>query len=133
MTHRPMVLVLDYGAQYSQLIARRIREAHVYCEIHPCSLSVAQIRVLSPDAIVMSGGPQSVYDVNAPSSDPAIFELGVPVLGICYGLQLMAKQLGGVVASSPHREYGPATLEIIEELGIFAAFSKGEETSVWMS
>jgi GMP synthase (glutamine-hydrolysing) len=128
-----MVLVLDYGAQYSQLIARRIREAHVYCEIHPCNLPVEQIRALNPDAIVMSGGPQSVYDANAPASDPALFALGVPVLGICYGLQLMAKQLGGHVASSSHREYGPATLRIADPTGIFAAFSSNEETSVWMS
>lgn len=133
MTHRPMVLVLDYGAQYSQLIARRIREAHVYCEIHPCNLPVEKIRALHPDAVVMSGGPQSVYDDHAPSSDPAILELGVPVLGICYGLQLMAKQLGGKVAPSEHREYGPSTLQISEATGIFAAFSKGEETPVWMS
>jgi len=128
-----MVLVLDYGAQYSQLIARRIREAHVYCEIHPCHLPIEQIRAIRPDAIVMSGGPQSVYDANAPTSNPILFELGVPVLGICYGLQLMALQLGGHVAPSTHREYGPATLRIVEPSGIFAAFSANEDTSVWMS
>ena len=133
MTHRPLVLVLDYGAQYSQLIARRIREAHVYCEIHPCTLSLQQIRNLGPAAIVMSGGPQSVYDPNAPSSDAAIFELGLPILGICYGLQLMALQLGGRVEPSQHREYGPATLRIAEPVGIFESFSTEEELSVWMS
>ena len=133
MTHRPLVLVLDYGAQYSQLIARRIREAHVYCEIHPCTLSLSQIRSLAPDAIVMSGGPQSVYDANAPTSDPGIFELGLPILGICYGLQLMALQLGGRVEPSQHREYGPATVQVTEPAGIFESFSSEEGLSVWMS
>ncbi len=112
MTHRPLVIVLDYGAQYSQLIARRIRECHVYCEIHPCTTPLAKIRELEPSAIVMSGGPQSVYDADSPTSDPGIFELGIPVLGICYGEQLMAKQLGGRVEGSDEREYGPAMLRI---------------------
>ena len=133
MTHRPLVLVLDYGAQYSQLIARRIREAHVYCEIHPCTLSLSEIRNLAPDAIVMSGGPQSVYDANAPASDPGIFELELPILGICYGLQLMGLQLGGRVEPSQHREYGPATVQVTEPAGIFESFSSEEALSVWMS
>jgi GMP synthase (glutamine-hydrolysing) len=128
-----MVLVLDYGAQYSQLIARRIREAHVYCEIHPCTTPLEKIRDMNPDAIVMSGGPQSVYDANAPASDPGLFGLGLPILGICYGQQLMALQLGGRVASSAHREYGPAILRIKDASGILAPFSAGEETDVWMS
>lgn len=133
MSHRPLVLVLDYGAQYSQLIARRIRECHVYCEIHPCTTALAKIRELSPSAIVMSGGPQSVYDPDSPTSDPGIFDLRVPVLGICYGEQLMAKQLGGRVEGSDDREYGPAQLRIHEPIGIFASFTAGEEASVWMS
>ena len=87
MLHRPFVLVLDYGAQYSQLIARRIRECHVYCEIHPCTITLEDVRKLQPDAIVMSGGPQSVYDPESPTSDPGIFDLGVSILGICYGEQ----------------------------------------------
>ena len=133
MSHRPLVLVLDYGAQYSQLIARRIRECHVYCEIHPCTTSLQKIRELQPSAIVLSGGPQSVYDPESPTSDSGVFDLGVPVLGICYGEQLMAKQLGGRVEPSDEREYGPAMLQIEEPLGIFASFTKNEKVSVWMS
>ena len=133
MTHRPFVLVLDYGAQYSQLIARRIRECHVYCEVHPCTLELQRIREMCPAAIVMSGGPQSVYDASAPSSDVGIFELGIPVLGICYGQQLMALQLGGNVESTAHREYGPATVNVAEPTGIFGPFARGEAISVWMS
>ncbi len=133
MSHRPAVLILDYGAQYSQLIARRIRECHVYCEIHPCTISLDKIRELQPSAIVLSGGPQSVYDVGAPTSDPGVFELGLPVLGICYGEQLMAKQLGGRVEASPNREYGPAVLHVSESIGIFAPFAAKEELTVWMS
>jgi GMP synthase (glutamine-hydrolysing) len=133
MPHHPLVIVLDYGAQYSQLIARRIRECHVYCEIHPCTAPLEKIRELRPSAIVMSGGPQSVYDADAPASDPGIFDLGVPVLGICYGEQLMAKQLGGRVEGGHDREYGPAMLRIKETIGIFASFSADEEVAVWMS
>ena len=133
MLHRPFVLVLDYGAQYSQLIARRIRECHVYCEIHPCTVTLEDVRKLQPDAIVMSGGPQSVYDPESPTSDPGIFDLGVSILGICYGEQLMAKQLGGRVEASPEREYGPAILHITESIGLFAPFAANEELTVWMS
>jgi len=133
MLHRPFVLVLDYGAQYSQLIARRIRECHVYCEIHPCTITLEDVRKLQPDAIVMSGGPQSVYDPESPTSDPGIFDLGVSILGICYGEQLMAKQLGGRVEASPEREYGPAILHITESIGLFAPFAANEELTVWMS
>lgn len=133
MQTRQTVLILDYGAQYTQLIARRIRESHVYCEIQPCTLPLDKIRALSPRAIVMSGGPQSVYAPDSPKSDPGIFDLGVPVLGICYGEQLMAHQLGGKVESSAEREYGPAKLRITENIGIFSPFEPGEETSVWMS
>ena len=97
MSGRKFVLILDYGSQYTQLIARRIRESSVYCEIHPGTLSIAQILALAPSAIVLSGGPQSVYAAESPKSDPAIFDLGLPVLGICYGEQLMAHQLGGKV------------------------------------
>ena len=133
MSHRPLVLVLDYGAQYSQLIARRIRECHVYCEIHPCNLPMERIRSMAPNAIVMSGGPQSVYDTDSPSSDAGIFDLGTPILGICYGQQLMAHQLGGRVAPSSHREYGPAVLQVAKSIGVLASFAVGEEVSVWMS
>ena len=133
MASRQSVLILDYGSQFTQLIARRIRECHVYCEIHPGTISVEQIKKINAQAIILSGGPQSVYDAESPKSDPALFDLGVPVLGICYGEQLMALQLGGKVEPSTEREYGPAQLTIGENAGIFSAFKAGEETRVWMS
>jgi GMP synthase (glutamine-hydrolysing) len=133
MISRPTVVILDYGSQYTQLIARRIRECHVYCEIHPCTLPLARLGELEPKALVLSGGPQSVYAPDAPQSDPALFELGLPVLGICYGQQLMARQLGGNVEPSSQREYGPAKLTVVEPTGIFGAFHPGEELAVWMS
>ncbi|MGE3670284.1 MAG: glutamine-hydrolyzing GMP synthase [Polyangiaceae bacterium] len=130
---RQVVLILDYGSQYTQLIARRIRESHVYCEIHPGTLKLDEIRAIGANAIILSGGPDSVYGEHAPKSDPGVFELGVPVLGICYGQQLMALQLGGKVEGSDHREYGPAKLEVDECVGIFRPFPQGEKLDVWMS
>jgi GMP synthase (glutamine-hydrolysing) len=130
---RQTVLILDYGAQYTQLIARRIRECHVYCEIHPCTIPLSTIKEIAPRAVVMSGGPQSVYGDGAPKSDPDLFSLGIPVLGICYGEQLMAQQLGGKVESSDKREYGPAEVSVAEPVGILAPFKKGESFAVWMS
>jgi GMP synthase (glutamine-hydrolysing) len=133
MSPRQTVLILDFGAQYTQLIARRIREARVYCEIHPGTISVDEIRKIGPSAIVLSGGPQSVYDASSPKSDPRLFDLGLPVLGICYGEQLMAHQLGGKVEPSTEREYGPAMLEVLHCEGILSPFEKGEAIAVWMS
>ena len=104
------VLVVDFGAQYAQLIARRVREAHVYSEIVQSTISADEVRAKAPAAIILSGGPKSVYEVPAPSLDPAIYELGIPVLGICYGAQLMAQQLGGDVANTGVGEYGRTTL-----------------------
>jgi GMP synthase (glutamine-hydrolysing) len=133
MASRQTVLILDYGSQYTQLIARRIRECSVYCEIHPGTISVDKIRAIDPRAIILSGGPQSVYDSDSPKSDPALFELGLPVLGICYGEQLIAHQLGGRVEPSAKREYGPARVSVKEPVGVLAPFAAGEELSVWMS
>jgi GMP synthase (glutamine-hydrolysing) len=104
------VLVVDFGAQYAQLIARRVREAHVYSEIVPNTITAKEVKKRKPRALILSGGPKSVYDVPAPSLDPAIYNLGIPVLGICYGAQLMAQQLGGVVANTGVGEYGRTTL-----------------------
>ena len=104
------VLVVDFGAQYAQLIARRVREAHVYSEIVQSSITAEQVRAKAPSAIILSGGPKSVYEVPAPSLDPAIYELGIPILGICYGAQLMAQQLGGDVARTGAGEYGRTEL-----------------------
>ncbi len=133
MADRKSILILDYGSQYTQLIARRIRECHVYCEIQPGTIPVSKIREIAPAAIILSGGPQSVYDKDSPKSDPQLFDLGVPVLGICYGEQLMAQQLGGKVEPGSEREYGPAKVKVGEAVGIFAGFQAGEELSVWMS
>jgi GMP synthase (glutamine-hydrolysing) len=104
------VLVVDFGAQYAQLIARRVRDAHVYSEIVQCTISADEVRAKDPSAIILSGGPKSVYEVPAPSLDPAIYELGIPVLGICYGAQLMAQQLRGEVARTGVGEYGRTTV-----------------------
>ncbi|CAN5429866.1 glutamine-hydrolyzing GMP synthase [soil metagenome] len=128
--HRP-VLVVDFGAQYAQLIARRVREAHVYSEIVPHTATVAQMLAKDPVAIILSGGPSSVYADGAPSVDPALFEAGVPVLGICYGFQAMAAALGGTVAQTGAREYG-GTAVSVRDAGTVLAGSPDAQT-VWMS
>jgi GMP synthase (glutamine-hydrolysing) len=130
---RELVLILDFGAQYTQLIARRVREQRVYCEIHPCTIPFDQIRAMSPRAVILSGGPASVYAPGAPSVDPRIFELGVPVLGICYGLQLIAHLLGGKVEPATAREYGHARVVVEKNEGILHRFAKREALDVWMS
>src|SRR5690606_37349911 len=114
------VLVVDFGAQYAQLIARRVREAGVYSEIVPHDISADQIRAKNPVGIVLSGGPSSVYTDGAPTLDPGILNLGIPVLGICYGFQTMAKQLGGEVTKTGRREYG-ATPITVAEAGVLLA------------
>ena len=109
MSHKK-ILILDFGSQYTQLIARRVREAHVYCELHPWDMPEADIRAFAPAGIVLSGGPNSVYEAETPKAPQAVFELGVPVLGICYGMQTMAAQLGGAVESGKVREFGYAEI-----------------------
>ena len=109
--HGEKILILDFGSQYTQLIARRLRELGVYCEIHPCTMPGPAMRAWTPRGVVLSGGPASVLAEGSPRADAAVFELGVPVLGICYGLQLIAHELGGKVDKAAHREYGPATID----------------------
>ena len=125
------VLVVDFGAQYAQLIARRAREANVYSEIVPSSISAAQVREKNPSAIILSGGPSSVYAENAPTFDAAIFDLGVPVFGICYGFQVMAAALGGVVSQTGKSEFGRTEANISTTTKIFAKLPASQK--VWMS
>lgn len=129
--HSQKILILDFGSQYTQLIARRIREQKVYCEIHPFNCGEDFIREFSPKGIILSGGPSSVYDKEAPTINKSIFKLGVPVLGICYGMQLTAKLLGGKVERSKKREYGGADL-LIDEAGDLLS-GIGAKAKVWMS
>jgi len=130
MTPDETVLVLDFGSQFTQLIARRIRESKVYSEIHPFDLGLDRIRAMRPKAIILSGGPQSVYSEAAPHCDPKLFELGVPILGICYGMQLMAHLLGGRVEASAEREYGRAEIEV---LGGELLRNTPRKQTAWMS
>jgi GMP synthase (glutamine-hydrolysing) len=128
------VLVVDFGAQYARLIARRVREAHVYSEIVPSSISVDEIRARAPKGIIFSGGPKSVYETPAPSIDPGIYELGIPILGLCYGAQLMALQLGGTVSRTGAGEYGRTALSLSGSGGKSPLFPDWPSTSsVWMS
>ena len=131
MVRHDSILILDFGSQYTQLIARRVRELHVYCEIHPFNYSFAEIQTYNPKGIILSGGPMSVYANNAPISDKRIFDLGIPVLGICYGLQLMAYQLGGEVDTAAKKEFGRATLVVDTQSGIFEGVPQSSQ--VWMS
>jgi GMP synthase (glutamine-hydrolysing) len=130
---KDLVLILDFGSQTTQLIARRIRESKVYCEIHPCTLPFEEVLAKKPRAIVLSGGPSSVYEEGAPHVDKRVFELGVPVLGICYGMQLLAHVLGGKVERADKREFGLAKLVVDRTQGIFHRFAKDEPIDVWMS
>jgi GMP synthase (glutamine-hydrolysing) len=125
------VVILDFGSQFAQLIARRVRELNVYSELLPHDTPWAEIERRQPKAIILSGGPSSVYDVDAPKADPAIWSGGIPVLGICYGLQLMAHELGGEVVPSTKREYGPAQVLITSEDGLFRGIDR--QQPVWMS
>ncbi len=128
---REIVLVLDFGSQYTQLIARRVRELGVYSEIKPFNEPLERIKETQPRAIILSGGPASVWDEGSPSLDPGLFNLGVPILGICYGMQLIAHLLGGKVERSTRREFGPAEIEVTDTLDIFSNIPR--MTRVWMS
>jgi GMP synthase (glutamine-hydrolysing) len=129
------ILILDYGSQFTQLIARRVREAHVYCEIHPAARGsdLAFIAQFDPKGIIFSGGPSSVFDPGAPTADPKVLDLGIPVLGICYGMQLVAHLAGGKVQPSSEREYGRAEVTVREATGLFAGFEPQACITVWAS
>jgi GMP synthase (glutamine-hydrolysing) len=126
-----VILIIDFGSQYNQLIARRVREHHVYCQIEPPDITVGAIKALAPEGIILSGGPASIYTKGSPRVDRRIFGLGIPILGICYGLHYMVDSLGGKVIGSTKREYGFAELIIKKQKGIFSAVHK--ETQCWMS
>ena len=128
-----MILVLDFGSQYTQLIARRIRESKVYCEIRPFNLTLEKIQELKPEGIILSGGPASVYQENAPKVDEALFRLPVPFLGICYGMGVLNLAFGGEAGRADRREYGPADLIIDNNGDLFQGFSANELARVWMS
>lgn len=129
--NREMIIVLDFGGQYNQLIARRVRECHVYCEVHPHTMTLEQIKALNPKGIIFTGGPNSVYEEDSPTYKKEIFELGVPILGICYGSQLMAHILGGKVQTAPVSEYGKTEVSVNTSSVIFEGVS--EQTICWMS
>jgi GMP synthase (glutamine-hydrolysing) len=126
-----MILIIDFGSQYNQLIARRVRENHVYCQIEPPTIKVGAIKRLHPEGIILSGGPSSIYEKNSPKIDPAVFKLGIPVLGICYGMHFMMSALGGSVKRAGRREYGFAELNIKRRQGVFEGIHT--KTQCWMS
>jgi GMP synthase (glutamine-hydrolysing) len=126
------ILILDFGSQFTQLIARRVREARVYSEIHPPTRSIEWVRGWKPTGIILSGGPSSVYEENVPTADPAILDIA-PVLGICYGMQLIAHLQGGAVVGAGKREYGRAEVEVSDSAGLFEGFEPNERMTAWMS
>ncbi len=132
MSHQT-VIVLDFGGQYNQLIARRVREAGVYSEIHPCVVTADEVRAMQPSAIILSGGPASVGEADSPALDKGFLDLGVPVLGICYGMQLLAFNLGGQLEQSATREYGPADLKFVRSCALWDGIDIVKPTRVWMS
>jgi GMP synthase (glutamine-hydrolysing) len=131
--HRDRILILDFGSQYTQLIARRVREQNVYCEIHPHSLSLEAVEAWAPAGVILSGGPSSVLAPGSPDLDPRILELEIPILGICYGLQLLSHRLGGLVEAAGDHEYGRALLKIEADHPLFAHLAGGSQRTVWMS
>ncbi len=128
---KELILVIDFGGQYNQLIARRVRECNVYCEVHPYTLSVDKIKEMNPKGIIFTGGPNSVYGEDSPLCDKSLFEIGVPILGICYGSQLMAHLLGGKVSTAPVSEYGKTKVDVNVDSKIFKDVS--QSTICWMS
>ena len=129
--NREMIIVLDFGGQYNQLIARRVRECNVYCEVHPCTMDLDKIKEMAPKGIIFTGGPNSVYKEDSPTCPKEIYDLGIPILGICYGSQLMAHQLGGRVETAPVSEYGKTEVEVDNSSLLFGDVSP--KTICWMS
>src|SRR5262249_6111261 len=128
------ILIVDFGSQVTQLIARRVREEKVYCEIVPFQKAQAAFAAMRPRGVILSGGPASVLDRHAPLAPKAIYGAGVPILGICYGEQAMAAQLGGTVEGGHHREFGRAEVEVTQDSALFeGVWRKGEKYPVWMS
>lgn len=131
MDNKELVIVVDFGGQYNQLIARRVRENHVYCEVYPYHKAVAKIKELQPQGIIFTGGPASVYEENAPKIEADVFELGIPVLGLCYGMQFMAQTLGGEVRHADRREFGKTETDVDTSSPLFKGLA--EKEIVWMS
>lgn len=131
--NHPGILILDFGSQFTQLIARKVRELGVYSEVKPCTLSPQEFQRERVQGVILSGGPASVTDADAPRFDRRWLEVGVPILGVCYGMQLIAQLYGGKLARGERREYGFATIEVRRAEGIFSGFSAGERSTVWMS
>ena len=131
MVEKEMMIVLDFGGQYNQLIARRVRECNVYCEVHPYTMSLDKIKAMNPKGIIFTGGPNSVYGEDSPRCDKAIFELGIPILGICYGSQLLAYMLGGKVETAPVSEYGKTEVDVETDSVLFQNVLP--KTICWMS
>ena len=128
---KDLIIVLDFGGQYNQLIARRVRECSVYCEVHPYTISLEELKAKNPKGIILTGGPNSVFDPASPHYDPALFDQGIPILGICYGAQLMAWSTGGTVETAPVSEYGKTETSIDRTGRLFGDVA--ETTTVWMS
>ena len=128
-----MILILDFGSQYTQLIARRVREFNVYSEVHPCTIAPSSLDLSKVEGVILSGGPASVTDEDAPEFDTAWLTIDKPILGICYGMQLLAHSLGGKLGRGHAREYGPATITITESFGILSSWKKDDRLAVWMS
>jgi len=131
MEAKELVIVVDFGGQYNQLIARRVRENHVYCEVYPYNKALEKIKELKPQGIIFTGGPNSVYEEGAPTIDKEIFELGIPILGMCYGMQFMAQSLGGQVKSADQREFGKTPMVTDTTSPLYKGLNK--EEIVWMS
>src|SRR6185436_10759930 len=132
MTAAPeTVLVLDFGAQYTQLIARRVREQHVFCKILPCTASFAEVAAVKPKAIILSGGPASVWQGGSPRCASEILHMDVPILGLCYGMQLLCDEFGGAVARADHREFGRAAIDVVDADKLFVGMPA--HMDVWMS